>query len=198
MLISNYAGAAQNDKKDYKITISSLNGIYNFVVNEPGTGFELHDIISIDGTVFNGKSGNTPATATDSAENDLVLIVTNKGSAGEILALEHYDYTAPSNTAYVKVVTNPETLYFARCPNEFKLKVETKIDDDEYYIDTEQFEYEPIDQVKQQDTFKIKGSLLKDFSKFPNNTAPYAHPPATDTTNDLTFSVIILDCINNN
>ena len=189
VLISNYAGAVQNDKKDYKITISSLNGIYTFAVNEPGTGFELHDIISIDGKVFNGKSGTSAATATDSAENDLVLIVTNIGLSGQILTLEHYDYTAPSNTAYVKVVTNPENLYFARCPNEFKLKVETKIDDDEYYIDTEQFEYEPIDQVKQQDTFKIKGSLLKDFSKFPNNTAPYAHPPATDTTNDLTFRI---------
>jgi hypothetical protein len=189
VLISNYAGAVQNDKKDYKITISSLNGIYTFAVNEPGTGFELHDIISIDGTVFNGKSGNTPATALDSAENDLVLIVTSIGSAGQILALEHFDFTAPKTAPYVKVVSNPETLYFARCPNEFKLKVETRIEDDNYYIDTEQFEYEPIDQVKQQDTFKIKGSLLKDFSKFPNNTAPYAHPPATDITNDLIFRI---------
>jgi len=189
VLISNYAGAVQNDKKDYKITISSLNGVYTFAVNEPGTGFELHDIISIDGTVFNGKSGTSAATATDSAENDLVLIVTNKGSAGQILALEHYDYTAASNVPYVKVASNPEKLYFARCPDEFKLKVETRIEDDNYFIDTEQFEYEPIDQVKQQDTFKIKGSLLKDFSKFPINTAPFAHPPATDTTNDLTFRI---------
>jgi hypothetical protein len=119
----------------------------------------------------------------------LVLIVTSIGSAGQILALEHYDFTAPTNAPYAKVASNPETKYYARCPNEFKLKVETRIEDDNYYIDTEQFEYEPIDQVKQQDTFKIKGSLLKDFSKFPNNTSPYAHPPATDITNDLIFRI---------
>ena len=193
VVISDYAGSVKNDRKDYVITISSLNGVYTFSVNEPGTGFEEHDIIRIDGTVFNGKSGNTPATSTDSAENDLALIVTNAGLAGQLLALEAYDSTAPTNVSYSKVFSNPEKLYYARCPDEFKLKVETRIEDDAYYIDTEQFEYEPMDQVKQQDTFKIKGSLLKDFSKFPNNTAPYAHPPATDITNDLTFRIVELN-----
>jgi hypothetical protein len=193
VVISDYAGSVKNDRKDYVITISSLNGVYTFQVNEQGTGFDLHDIIRIDGTVFNGKSGNTPATATDSAENDLALIVTNTGLAGQILALEAYDSTSNPNVAYVKVVSNPEKLYYARCPDDFKLKVETRIADDEYYIDTTQFEYEPMDQVKQQDTFKIKGSLLKDFNKFPNSAAPYAHPAATDIANDLIFRIVELN-----
>jgi len=193
VLVSDYAGNAKTDRTDYKISISSLNGKYTFNVVEPGNNFELHDIISIDGQVFYGKSGNNPATATDSAENDFALIITTVGIAGQIVALEAYDYNAPKTSSYVKTVSDPGELYYARCPDNFKLKVETKIGDNNYYIDTTQFEYDAIDQVKKGDTFTIKGSLMQDFNKTPNTSFPYDHPPATDTTNDLIFRIVELN-----
>jgi hypothetical protein len=192
VVIANYAGADQVDRKDYVITVSSLNGKYTVQITEPGINFEKHDIIYIDGTVFNGEAGNLAKTATDTAQNDLALIVTaitGSGPKGGIATLEHYDYNAPKSSAYLKTRADPESLWYARCPYNYKLIVQTKIDSNDYFIETDKFEYEPLNQVKKNDTFNIKGSLLYDFNKNPSNASPYDHPQALDGTNDLTFRI---------
>jgi len=169
IIISDATGSVKSDRSDYSISISSQDGKYTFDVEDGGNNFEVGDEIHILGAFFKGTNGDPdPSLPNDptSGGHDLKLVVNTIDASGTITELAEIDEFGASATAIWDATTGAVVgeYWNARCPTSISVKVKTINNSNVYVVNSTELIYEPLDQVKNGDIFRVPGDEFFDYS----------------------------------